>query len=113
MDTTNDIQIIEALANGIDPVSGEVFPQNSPYQDVQITRALFHALELLKKQKSGPVNQGAKWTMELDNELKELYQNGAKVAELAKKYQRTSGAIRSRLAKFGLIDQFIPQKKSV
>lgn len=45
----------------------------------------------------------AKWTAEEDERLKEQYQQGIGIPELAKSFQRKQGAIRSRLAKQGLI----------
>ena len=106
MDKQKTIEILATLASGVDPVSGEVLPPDSPYQNVDVTRALFHALDVLKnvRPKRGQfANQGSKWTPEEEEQLKKLFSEGWKVAELAKKHQRTSGAIRSRLVKLGLI----------
>lgn len=100
------IGIIQALAEGVDPVTGEVFPGDSPYQNAEVTRALFHALEALKEQgpkKENPVRQGEPWTKEEDEQLSEGFKNEVKVADLAKAHQRSSGAIRSRLKKLGLM----------
>ena len=44
------IEIIKMLADGIDPNTGEVFPPDSPYQSVDIVRALHTAEEALKKE---------------------------------------------------------------
>ena len=33
METTEARVIVKTLAQGIDPTTGEVFPQNSPYND--------------------------------------------------------------------------------
>lgn len=45
-----------------------------------------------------------KWTREEDEKLKNEYASGQQIGELAKKFQRQSGAIRSRLQKLGLIE---------
>ena len=108
MDKFKTIEIIEALANGIDPINGEVFPTDSPYQNVEITRALFHALEVLKDtkpKKPNPERQGEKWETVEDEQLKEGFSNEVKIVELAKIHQRSSGAIRSRLKRLGLIEE--------
>ena len=108
MDKKEVIQVLEALAGGVDPVSGEIFPADSPYQSVEVTRALFHALEAVKGAKDKkplPERQGEKWTEQEDQQLTEGFNNEVKVAELAKTHQRTSGAIRSRLKKLGLIEE--------
>lgn len=46
---TKIISILESLADGIDPASGEVFPGDSPYQNPDIVRALFHAVRMLNE----------------------------------------------------------------
>ena len=51
MDKSKAITIIEALANGTDPLTGEIFPPESPYQNAEVVRALFMATEVLKKVK--------------------------------------------------------------
>ena len=40
--------IVTALANGIDPTTGEVLPQESPYNDPTVIRALFTVIGSLK-----------------------------------------------------------------
>lgn len=45
-----------------------------------------------------------KWSREEDEKLKNEYASGQQIGELAKKFQRQSGAIRSRLQKLGLIE---------
>lgn len=44
------------------------------------------------------------WDKAQDEQLKDLFAKGAPVADLAKSFNRTRGAIRSRLAKLGLVD---------
>src|SRR5712671_3760732 len=43
MDEAQALRILSALASGINPVTGEVFPKDSPYQSPDIIRALFVA----------------------------------------------------------------------
>ena len=45
-----------------------------------------------------------KWSQDEDENLKEEYASGQQIGELAHKFQRQSGAIRSRLQKLGLIE---------
>ena len=42
------LEILFSLANGINPDTGEIFDENSPYQSVKITRALFYAIRELE-----------------------------------------------------------------
>ena len=49
------------------------------------------------------MNQGTAWSEEEDERLSEEYLSGMKIAEIAREHGRTSGAIRARLKKNGLI----------
>ena len=48
MNQSEALSMVRALANGVDPASGEVFPAQSPYQRADIVRALFVAAEALE-----------------------------------------------------------------
>lgn len=102
MQTLNTINILKALANGIDPLTGEQLPAEAPYQQPAIIRALFEAVEIIQEH-SKKGNQGNKWTTQEDQALVNDFQNGITIPLLAKKHGRTYGAIRSRLVKLGLI----------
>lgn len=43
MEVVKALEIIRALADGIDPYTGEVYSANSPYQNAETVRALFTA----------------------------------------------------------------------
>ena len=45
------------------------------------------------------------WTDELDAQLRAMFEGDAKIADIAREFQRQTGAIRSRLKKLGLIDK--------
>ena len=47
---------------------------------------------------------GERWMVEDDLRLRELFLEGTPIAQLAKEFNRTQGAIRARLKKFGLIE---------
>lgn len=111
MDKEKTIKMLSALANGIDPVSGEVFPADSPYNHVEISRALFNAVDLIKNtklspDKSAPANSHQPWSDSLDNELTDKFLQGLSIEELAVFFQRTKGGIRARLEKLRLIDRY-------
>ena len=40
MENSKALRIIKILADGVDPTTGEVFDQNSPYQNPDVIRAL-------------------------------------------------------------------------
>jgi len=103
--------IVKALADGVDPVSGEVFPANSPYQNAQIARALFAAVNALEekvKRKNRnnalPERAGKPWDKTESDLLAQKFDKGISIVELAKEHKRTRGAIQSQLAKLGKIE---------
>jgi hypothetical protein len=51
-----------------------------------------------------PSQAGARWTTEDDLRLRELFQEGTPISQLARDFNRTYGAIRARLKKLGLIE---------
>lgn len=114
--------IVSLLANGIDPITGEVFPNDSSYNHPTVIRALFTVLgnvKIPKKQDkqsieekqaqnvvSGkPRNAGLPWTEEIKQKVAKMFKEGTQVDELAIYFERTEGAIRSELMHQGLIDQ--------
>jgi hypothetical protein len=111
MDNKRAIEIIKMLADGIDPNTGEVFPADSPYQNVNIVRALHKAKEALKRVskidsriRNLPQRAGKPWDTEESNLLAERFDSGMPIAEIAKVHKRTKGAISSRLVKLGKIE---------
>ncbi|MBB6240529.1 hypothetical protein HDC90_005207 [Pedobacter sp. AK013] len=104
MDNNRNIEILQALAAGTDPVTGEVFRADSPYNQPQIIRALFFALDELRAV-AEKGNQGMPWSEEEDAWLAERFGNGTKITELAKLHSRTYGAIKARLLKLQLLQE--------
>jgi len=110
MELEKTISIIKALAEGIDPFTGEQYPSDSPYQIADTVRALGVAIKALEKQqksvarqKSLPSGAGRPWNEEEDNRLIDAYNDGDSIKELSKVHDRTEGAISSRLLKHGMI----------
>ena len=111
MDKLESIHILKQLANGVDPYTGEILPEQSPYQHPQTVRALFHAVLAIEKNKEGNsgtrtltarlANAGQAWTREEDEQLIQEFDSGIPIKELAKIHQRTGGAIEARLARLG------------
>lgn len=112
-------QIVKALANGIDPTTGEVLPKGSPYNDPAVIRALFTVLGSIKTVKRSkqsdeqkqqgnseigkPKNAGLPWPEELKAEVASKYLSGTPVHKLARYFERTTGAIVSELTKQGVM----------
>ncbi|MGH8720070.1 MAG: hypothetical protein ACREV0_14195 [Burkholderiales bacterium] len=112
METNETIKIIQALANGTDPMTGEVFSDSSPYNHPKIIRALFQTLKALEKYRGReervrnlPGNAGKPWHDDQDRELISGFDAGASAKELAAKHGRTEYAITARLVKLGKISE--------
>lgn len=110
MKNDDALKIIEALADGVNPETGAVFVDDSPFQTANITRALCAAAKALKykigaddRRKILPVNAGKKWTGQEDNEVSIAFDKGQTVTEIAEFHGRTRGSIQSRLFKLGKV----------
>ena len=92
------------MASGNDPVTGEIFPADSPYNQPEIIRALFFAInELEALAEKG--NQGLPWGEEEDELLTQRFNEGIKITQLTKLHSRTYGAIKARLIKLELLQK--------
>ena len=120
MELNKAIETLELLADGIDPLSGEILQREAPYNDPLVIRSLFTVLESIKAIKprrktpeerqqeniknGRPKNAGLPWTAELRADVAAKFQEGNSVEKLAKDFERTQGAITSELVKQGLVD---------
>ena len=112
MDDVKALEIVRALADGVDPESGEVFGDESVYQRPDVIRAMFAAVKALEKaakakqQKSiQPGRAGKRWDDEEAEKVATAYDKGFPIKEIANKYQRTKFAIESQLVKMGKISK--------
>ncbi|UYQ94024.1 hypothetical protein MKQ68_02830 [Chitinophaga horti] len=97
------IAVLELLANGTDPVTNTPIPAGSSMQHPVILRALFNAVKELKiSQARG--NQGNKWSNAEEEQLRQHFNDGKRIIELARIHGRTTGAIKSRLIRIGLLE---------
>jgi hypothetical protein len=111
MDQTQALAIVRSLANGVDPESGEVFAPDSAYQRPQVVRALYQAAAALerierfeRRRAQMPQKTGEPWTEEEDRKLLAAFDAGRALQELAAAHERTMGAVRARLLKYGRIN---------
>lgn len=102
-------EILRTLGEGNDPYSENELSINSPYRHGDTVRALDLALEGLrlldrkrKKLLELPVHSGSPWSKEEDQDLIRAYKCGQTIKEIARKHQRTEGAIQSRLLRLGV-----------
>jgi hypothetical protein len=109
MDEQKALSVVSALANGINPLTGEVFPPDSPYQSSQIVRALYVAIRALEQSarrrtrpRAGiPDNAGKLWNEQEDQRLLAAFDEGGSLGELAQAHGRTQAGIQARLEKYG------------
>jgi hypothetical protein len=104
MEAQRAAEIIRALADGCDPVTGESFPPGSPYQQAETVRALFMALEALERRGRSRSDRpglagrspegrrpldpnrpkiGANWTPEAEQQLRDGFAAHKPIPELA------------------------------
>ena len=109
MDIVRAKEIISALAEGVDPTTGEVLPDSSVCNKGEVIRAFYAVLNHLdekKLKKNLPANAGKPWSAEEDDKLKACYEAGMSQKELCAEFERTSGSITSRLARLGFLNKF-------
>jgi hypothetical protein len=131
MDDKQALQIVAALANGVNPLTGEVFPPDSPYQTPDLIRALYVATRALEcrfpplsshpalnpvppsqnpasgnavKPTAGKLNAGKPWSAEEDRQLLAAFDAGKSLSEIAQLHERTHGGVRARLEKHGRLE---------
>ena len=115
MEKEHALKILNALANGVHPATGEVFAADSAYQHPDTVRALFEAVRALEgsrpaaggnERKTGdmPANTFVRWTPEEEERLAAGFDAGRSSAELARLHNRSRAAIEARLLKLGKID---------
>ena len=109
-------QIIDVLASGVDPATGEVLPEENPLNSPHVIRALFIASKALERMAakparpsaSAPGKAGKPWSEDEDQRLLVDFDAGTPVAALALAHERSSGAITSRLVRLGRLQ--LPQQ---
>jgi hypothetical protein len=110
MDSVQALAVVRLLANGVDPESGEVFAPQSTYQRPLVVRALYQAAGALeriarfeRRKAQLPQKTGAPWSEDEDRKLLAAFDAGRALKELAALHERTLGAVRARLLKYGRI----------
>ena len=113
MERQQALKILNALANGVHPATGEVFAADSAYQHPDTVRALFEAVRSLerpdtdansKPSERTAANTFVRWTPEEEERLAAGFDAGRSSAELARLHNRSRAAIEARLLKLGKID---------
>jgi hypothetical protein len=115
MEREHTLRILNALASGIHPATGEKFAADSPYQHPDTVRALFEAVRAIDggpAPAAGPESKpalpqsgaGSRWTPEEEQRLATGFDAGRSVDELARAHNRSRAGIEARLVKLGKLD---------
>lgn len=104
MDITRAKEIVRILADGIDPITGEILPEDSVYNSPEVIRALFMVLERINEASiDDPLrNAGKPWSEIEDEKLRDEFISKIRISDIAKEHGRSYGAIESRLNHLGL-----------
>ena len=110
MNNKRVVHILDALIQGVDPVTGEELPPGTPLQNAHVLRALLAgrvAVESLAdretRRKMLPDNVGRTWSDEEQAALIATFKSGDPVADIAARHGRTVRAIEARLVRHGLL----------
>ncbi|WP_339137242.1 MAG: hypothetical protein WGN25_04425 [Candidatus Electrothrix sp. GW3-4] len=108
MNNTEALKIIESLADGRCPNTGQIL--DGVYQQSNVTRALFVAARALeraersdRRREALPERAGKSWDTAEDQQLCEEFDAGKTIKEIAVIHKRKKGAIRARLQRHGKI----------
>jgi len=107
MDLTRAMELLSGLADGINPLTGEILPDDCVCNQAEIVRALNAVLTAIPASKANPLhlNAGRPWTAIEEDKLADEYDSGMKLSEIAREHGRTRGAIEGRLLKMGKIEK--------
>ena len=121
MEQEKAYSVVEALANGIDPVTGECFDEEAPYNHPEVIRALFFILRnrplkkrvkksLEEKQQDNigkglPMNYGLPWPKESIDLVIEDFQADIAIDAIAEKMSRNPNSIIGLLKKHRIITE--------
>jgi hypothetical protein len=107
MEIQEALKIMRALANGVNPQTGEALEAASVCRQAETVKALNRALgalaQLEQRERTRPVNAGRTWTRTEDTQVCEEVRRGIDFHEIAKTHSRTVGSIVARLVKLGKI----------
>lgn len=106
MDIARAKEIVSALADGIDPFTGEILPRDHTCNHPDMIRALHQILGSLPESKKGvsAPNAGKPWSQAEQDKLVDEFHSGMKLSEIAKEHGRSRGSIEAKLAHLGLLE---------
>lgn len=117
MEKEQTLRILNALANGVHPATGEKFAADGPYQHPDTVRALFQAMRAVegggataaapapeRKPALPQSGSGSRWSADEEQRLAAAFDAGRTVDELARAHGRSRAGIEARLVRLGKMD---------
>lgn len=115
MEIGEALKIMRALADGVNPETGEVLSSDAVYQFPPVVRALHRAVLALeyveereRSRKTPPANAGKSWSRAEDEQVCEELRRGIDFHQIAQTHNRSIGSIIARLVKLGKIGPNTP-----
>ncbi len=103
-------QILQALVQGVDPLTGEELAPGTVLQHADVLRALLAGVDALgqmaaraQRRAQLPGNVGRPWNSQEEQALIKEFQRGDTTAAIAASHGRTLRAIEARLERLGLL----------
>lgn len=117
MNVKDAYPLLETLMDGVNPITGELLPEDHVCQEPAVLRALHKALVALQDSdetsgddaalinQNGELNVGRPWTRKDLDWLKQLHEAGASMEEMSHLLQRRKRGIEKQLIRLGLMSQ--------
>ena len=105
MDLQRAKELLSGLADGVDPLTGEVLPEDHVCNKAEIIRAFHCVLKSLpgKASKPQPENTGKPWNDADDAVLCQMFDAGSSKKEMCAYFKRSEGSLAARLVRLGKI----------
>lgn len=118
MDIEHAKELLLILSDGINPLTGEILPDEDSCNQVEIVRALNTVIRALDAQQtnekkpkpttsSSHENAGKPWTEADDNALCRMFDAGYSKKDICAHFKRSPGSIAARLVRLGKIEKRI------
>lgn len=112
MTTDRATEILRCMANGIDPITGEILEEDHLCNSPEVIRALYTAIQAMSGaengdefrfvRKNGKLNAGRPWTDDDLEALKRMHQDGASMDLICAKLQRRERGVLKQMRRLGL-----------
>lgn len=98
-------QLLAGLADGVNPLTGEILPENCICNQPEIIRAFYCILKefTVKTKEPKAENTGKPWSAEDDAMLAKMFDSGCSRKEMQERFKRSDGALAARLVRLGKI----------